>query len=86
MGRIVVDVMPKSVILDPQGKAITAALPREGLERVRHVRQGKRFEIDVDGEVDDALLARVAELASSLLANPSLEDVTRVAAVEDDEL
>lgn len=85
MGRIVVDVMPKTVILDPQGKAITAALPRAGLEQVREVRQGKRFEIEVDGEVDEALLARVSELAQSMLANPSLEDVTRVAVVEDDE-
>lgn len=85
MGRIVVEVMPKNVVLDPQGKAIAAELPAAGLAEVRSVRQGKRFEIEVDGEVDDALLARVRQLADGLLANTALEDVTRVAAVEDTE-
>ncbi|MER2137294.1 MAG: phosphoribosylformylglycinamidine synthase subunit PurS, partial [Arthrobacter sp.] len=43
MPRIVVDVMPKPEILDPQGKAIAGALPRLGLTGFTGVRQGKRF-------------------------------------------
>ena len=76
MARYVVDVMPKREILDPQGKAVLGALPRLGFEGVRDVRQGKRFEIDVDGEADDARLADVRRMAETLLANPVIEDFT----------
>ena len=53
MARVVVDVMPKPEILDPQGKAVLGALPRLGFAGVTDVRQGKRFELEVDGEVTD---------------------------------
>lgn len=76
MPRIVVDVMPKPEILDPQGQAIQRALPDLGFEGIAGVRQGKRFEIDVTGEVTDATLARVSEVAETLLANPVIEDFT----------
>ena len=49
MAKIVVDVMLKPEILDPQGKAVAAALPRLGFAFAKDVRQGKRFEIEVDG-------------------------------------
>ena len=52
MARVVVDVMPKPEILDPQGKAVHGALPRLGFAGVIDVRQGKRFELEFDGEVD----------------------------------
>lgn len=73
MARVVVDVMPKQEILDPQGQAVANALPRLGFEGVGEVRQGKRFELDVDDSVDDSTLARIAE---TLLANPVIEDWT----------
>lgn len=73
MARVVVDVMPKQEILDPQGQAVANALPRLGFEGVGEVRQGKRFELEVDDAVDDATLARIAE---TLLANPVIEDWT----------
>ncbi|MGH3329296.1 MAG: phosphoribosylformylglycinamidine synthase subunit PurS [Streptomycetales bacterium] len=76
MARIVVDVMLKPEILDPQGQAIQAALPRLGYGGVAAVRQGKRFEIDLDGPADEATLARVREMAGRLLANPVIEDFT----------
>ena len=57
MARVVVDVMLKPEILDPQGKAVQGALPRLGFDGVHEVRQGKRFELDVDGEVDEGRLA-----------------------------
>jgi phosphoribosylformylglycinamidine synthase len=74
VARYVVDVMPKREILDPQGKAVLGALPRLGFEGVTDVRQGKRFEIDVDGQADDAQLADVRRMAETLLANPVIED------------
>lgn len=74
MARFVVDVMPKREILDPQGKAVLGALPRLGFEGVLDVRQGKRFEIEVEGESSDDLLAQVRTMAEILLSNPVIED------------
>ena len=74
MPRVVVDVMPKPEILDPQGKAVQGALPRLGFSGVTDVRQGKRFELTVDGEVTDAVLEQVRQMAETLLSNPVIED------------
>lgn len=82
MPRIVVDVMPKPEILDPQGKAIVGALTRLGFTGFSSVRQGKRFELTVDGEVTDAILAQAREAAETLLSNPVIEDVVNVEVVE----
>lgn len=73
MSRVVVHVMPKAEILDPQGQAIVGALTRLGHVGVSDVRQGKRFEIEVDDSVGDSELAEIAE---SLLANTVIEDWT----------
>ena len=74
MATVVVDVMPKPEILDPQGKAVLGTLPRLGFAGFTDVRQGKRFELTVDGEVTDEVLAQVTELAGTLLSNPVIED------------
>jgi phosphoribosylformylglycinamidine synthase len=76
VAKVVVDVMPKPEILDPQGQAVAGALARLGLDGVGDVRQGKHFELEVDDSVDDETLERVA---ATLLANPVIEDwvVTR---------
>ena len=74
MARVVVDVMLKPEILDPQGKAVAGALPRLGFEGVSDVRQGKRFELEVDGEITDDRLEQLHEIAGTLLANPVIED------------
>jgi len=65
--------MPKAEILDPQGQAIVGALGRLGHSGISEVRQGKRFELEVDESVDDDT---VAEIAESLLANTVIEDWT----------
>ena len=78
MGRVVVEVMLKPEILDPQGQAVLNALPRLGFDGFRAVRQGKRFELSVDGEVTDEVLAQVREAAATLLSNPVIEDVVAV--------
>ena len=76
MARVIVDVMLKPEILDPQGRAVSGALARLGLTGVSDVRQGKRFEITLDGVVDDARLAELHRLAAELLSNPVIEDYT----------
>ncbi|MDQ1477207.1 MAG: phosphoribosylformylglycinamidine synthase subunit PurS [Actinomycetota bacterium] len=73
MARVVVHVMPKAEILDPQGQAIVGALGRLGVTGISDVRQGKRFELEVDDDVADDT---VAEIAESLLANTVIEDWT----------
>ena len=83
MARVVVEVMPKPEILDPQGKAVASALPRLGFTGVSEVRQGKRFELEVDGEVSSEVLETVRQAAETLLSNPVIEDVVRVAPIED---
>ena len=74
MARYVVDVMPKQEILDPQGKAVLGALPRLGFAGVVDVRQGKRFEVEVEGDPTDETLAEVRKMAETLLSNPVIED------------
>lgn len=76
MSRIIVDVMLKPEIHDPQGEAISRACQRLGFGEVVAVRQGKRFEVEVGGSADGAVLARIRELASELLANPVIEEYT----------
>lgn len=71
MPRIVVNVMPKAEILDPQGQAILGALGRLGHKGVAALRQGKRFELEVDDTLSDDELAEIAE---SLLANTVIEE------------
>ncbi len=73
MARVVVDVMLKPEIHDPQGEAIAGACHRLGFGEVLGVRQGKRFEVELSEEAGEAGLARIAELAAELLANPVIE-------------
>lgn len=76
MARVVVDVMLKPEILDPQGKAVQGALPRLGFSGISDVRQGKRFELELEGDVTDERLAEVGRAAETLLSNPVIETYT----------
>jgi phosphoribosylformylglycinamidine synthase len=78
MPTIVVDVMPKAELLDPAGKAVAGALHRLGRDEFSAVRIGKRFELTVDGEVTDAVLAEAKQLAADMLSNGVIEDVIDV--------
>ena len=80
MGIVVVDVMLKSEILDPQGQAVAGALPRLGFNQFTDVRQGKRFVLTVEGEVTAQVLAAAREAAETMLSNPVIEDVVSVRA------
>jgi phosphoribosylformylglycinamidine synthase subunit PurS len=74
--RVVVNVMPKPEILDPQGKAVHKALPRLGYVGIVDVRQGKRFELEVEGALTEERLAELRDVAEKLLSNPVIEDYT----------
>ncbi|MDY0911878.1 phosphoribosylformylglycinamidine synthase subunit PurS [Rathayibacter festucae] len=77
MPTIVVEVMPKAELLDPQGKAVAGALSRLGHSAVTGVRVGKRFEITVD-EVTDEVRASITALADEMLSNSVIEDVVGI--------
>lgn len=85
MPRVVVHVMPKPEILDPQGKAVAAALPRLGFEGISQVRQGKRFELEVEQEITEELLAMIRDAAQTLLSNPVIEDVVAVETLSEEQ-
>ncbi|MBU6263569.1 MAG: phosphoribosylformylglycinamidine synthase subunit PurS [Actinomycetales bacterium] len=76
MSKIIVEVMLKPEILDPQGQAVASALPRLGFNFAKSVRQGKRFEIEVDGEPTNAQLDEIKKAAEVLLSNPVIENYT----------
>jgi phosphoribosylformylglycinamidine synthase len=78
MPRVIVDVMLKPEILDPQGKAVRAALARLGYTGVADVRQGKRFELTLAQEPTSEAMDAIAEAAATLLANPVIEDVVSI--------
>ncbi|MBZ2198322.1 phosphoribosylformylglycinamidine synthase subunit PurS [Occultella gossypii] len=84
MARVVVEIMPKPEILDPQGKAVAGALPRLGFTGFASVRQGKRFELEVDGEATEEVLAAARKAAEEVLSNPVIEDVVSVHVAKED--
>jgi len=76
VARVVVNVMLKPEILDPQGRAVQGALGRLGLAGVTDVRQGKQFVIDLEGNLDTERTTKLEQLSSELLSNPVIEDFT----------
>ena len=77
MPTIVVDVMPKAELLDPQGKAVAGALTRLGYDGFEGVRIGKRFELTV-ADASDETLAAVKTIAEEILSNAVIEDVVGI--------
>jgi phosphoribosylformylglycinamidine synthase subunit PurS len=73
---MIVEVMLKPEIHDPQGDAIASACHRLGFGQVVGVRQGKRFEVEVEGLADDEAVTAITNLARDLLSNPVIEEFT----------
>ncbi len=69
-----VTVTLKSGILDPQGKAIEGALKSLGIGGIASVRQGKVFDIEIEGTDHDAAEAALKAAAEKLLANTVIEN------------
>jgi phosphoribosylformylglycinamidine synthase subunit PurS len=76
VARMVVEVMPKAEIHDPQGEAIAGACRRLGFGQVIGVRQGKRFEVEIEGPADESAVSALTQLARDLLSNPVIEEFT----------
>jgi phosphoribosylformylglycinamidine synthase PurS subunit len=71
--RFAVDIMPRSGILDPAGKAVENALPQLHADNVHEVRVGRRVELSVDADSVDSAREAVDALAADFLANPLIE-------------
>ena len=76
MARLIVEVMLKPEIHDPHGEAIAGACHRLGFGQVLAVRQGKRFEVELEGAADEAAVTAITQLARDLLSNPVIEEFT----------
>ena len=69
--RVYVTLKPS--VFDPQGSVVAEALHTLGYSEVHDVRQGKFFEVELDGGDAASAKARVTEMADKLLANPVIE-------------
>ena len=81
MPKIIVEVMPKADLLDPQGKAVNNALHRSGNahnQAITAVRIGKRIELHFDREVTEADIENARKVGESFLSNAVIEDVVAV--------
>jgi phosphoribosylformylglycinamidine synthase len=74
MIRARVVVMPKSGVLDPQGRAVRGGLHSMGYEEVSDVRVGKEIVLTLDGAPGSDPGRRVKEMCEKLLSNPVIED------------
>ena len=82
--KIVIEIMPKRDLLDPQGKAVAGALQRSGNREIARVRIGKRIELQFDRQVTDADLAEAKRLAADFLSNDVIEDVVAITVESND--
>jgi phosphoribosylformylglycinamidine synthase subunit PurS len=65
----------KRSVLDPQGKTIQGALQKLGYQGLQDVRQGKFFELTLDGGLDKAQAdTAVGKIAREVLTNPVIEE------------
>ncbi|MBV8091635.1 MAG: phosphoribosylformylglycinamidine synthase subunit PurS [Acetobacteraceae bacterium] len=71
--RVIITVMPKPGVLDPQGRAIARALGGLGFEGVGEVRAGKVFELDLAETDRERAQAAAEEMGRRLLANTVVE-------------
>ena len=78
MPKIIVEVMPKEVLLDPAGKSVNNALHRSGHNDITAVRIGKRIELHFDRAITDADVAEAQKIGENFLSNAVIEDVVSV--------
>ena len=74
MPKVVVDVMPKPEILDPQGQAVANALPHLGFGAPVSLRIGRHVQLELEADSAEAALEQATKIADTLLANPVIED------------
>jgi phosphoribosylformylglycinamidine synthase len=71
---VIVDVMLRAGIADPEGSTIERALPALGFSGVSNVKAGKSFRLSIEADSEAAALEKAAALAERLLSNPVIED------------
>ncbi len=71
--RLVVEILPKDGMLDPQGEAVAASLAGLGFDEVSAVRVGRLVSLTVEADSADHAVRRAEEMAGALLANPVME-------------
>jgi len=76
--KIIVEIMPKQDLLDPQGKAVANALKRAGNSEIDATRIGKRIELHYKEQPTEEDLEKAKELAKDFLSNSVIEDVVDV--------
>ena len=72
--RVLVRIMPRAGLLDPQGQAVESALHVLGFAEAAQVHVGKAITLDVQAASKDQALARAKQMCDKLLANPVTED------------
>lgn len=65
----------KQGILDPQGKAIRKVIERRGEKRIKDIRVGKYFEIEVEGSNRKETQKTVESISKDILSNPIIETI-----------
>lgn len=73
MSRVIITIMPRAEVLDPQGQAVARALRGLGFDSAGEVRVGKRIEVEVAGDDPEG---EARKMCDALLANPLIEDFT----------
>lgn len=72
--KVRVIITPKKAVFDPQGKTVQDALEHFGYEGVQEVHVGKFLEIEIDGEDEESVRAKMDEACQRFLTNPVIED------------
>ena len=72
--KISVLVTLKKDVLDPQGKVVGQTVKNMGIKDLKQIRQGKFFEIEMNGKDSAKAEAKVKEMCEKLLANQIIED------------
>ncbi len=69
-----VEVKLKTLVLDPQGKAVSSALHNLGYDEVKNTRIGKLIELSIEDESEEKVMKSVTDMCNKLLANTVIED------------
>jgi len=67
-------VTPKETVLDPQGKAVAAAIRHQGMDCVDQARVGKYIELEISGGNMELTRQKLEGICKDLLSNPVIED------------
>ena len=72
--KLAVTVTLKKDVLDPQGKVVQQTLQNMGENKLKSLRQGKYFEVDLDEESEDIAIQKIDVMCKKLLVNLIIED------------